>query len=96
MTMTSALPRSTAVDGPTAGRRIMVTLAVIYLGFFAVLMASGADRQPDANPAKLIADYDTSHLAIEIFTYAAVVAGDGRAEGDVLTGVRVALVVTGP
>lgn len=75
MTMTSALPRSTAVDGPTAGRRIMVTLAVIYLGFFAVLMASGADRQPDANPAKLIADYDTSHLAIEIFTYAAVVAG---------------------
>jgi hypothetical protein len=75
MTITSAPPRTTAVDGPTAGRRTMVTLAVIYLGFFAVLMATGADRQPDANPATLIADYDTSHLAIELFTYAAVVAG---------------------
>jgi len=53
----------------------MVTLAVIYLGFFAVLMATGADRKPDADPAKLIAGYDTSHLAIEIITYAAVVAG---------------------
>jgi hypothetical protein len=75
MTMTSTPPRSTAVDGPHAGRRTMVTLAVIYLGLFVVLMATGADREPDANPAKLIAGYDTSHLAIEIFTYAAVVAG---------------------
>jgi len=53
----------------------MVTLAVIYLGIFAVLMATGADREPDADPAKVIADYGTSHLAIEIFTYTAVVAG---------------------
>jgi hypothetical protein len=75
MTITSAHPRTTAVDGPTAGRRTMVTLAVIYLGFFVGLMATGADREPDANPAKLIADYATSHLAIEIVTYAAVVAG---------------------
>jgi hypothetical protein len=75
MTITSSPPRSTALDGPSAGRRTMVTLAVIYLGFFAVLMATGADRAPDADPAKLIAEYDTSHLAIEIVTYAAVVAG---------------------
>ena len=75
MTITSAPPRHTATDGPPAARRTMVTLAVIYLGFFAVLMATGADRKPDADPAKLIAGYDTSHLAIEIITYAAVVAG---------------------
>jgi hypothetical protein len=53
----------------------MVTLAVIYLGFFAVLMASGADREPDANPARLIADYDISQTAIQLVTYSTVVAG---------------------
>jgi hypothetical protein len=75
MTITSTPPRTTAVDGPTAGRRTMVTLAVIYLGFFAVLMASGADREPDANPARLIADYDISQTAIQLVTYSTVVAG---------------------
>jgi hypothetical protein len=75
MTITSAPPRTTAEDGRTAGRRTMVTLAVIYLGFFVALMATGADREPDANPAKLIAGYDTSHLAVELATYATVVAG---------------------
>ena len=40
MTITSTPPRSTALDGPHAGRRTMVTLAVIYLGFFALLMAT--------------------------------------------------------
>ena len=64
MTITSTPSRSTAVDGPHAGRRTMVTLAVIYLGFFAFLMASGADREPDADPAKLIADYDVSATLI--------------------------------
>ena len=53
----------------------MVTLAVIYLGLFAFLMASGADREPDADPAKLIADYDISATAIQIVTYSTVVAG---------------------
>ena len=75
MTITSSPPRSTALDGPHAGRRTMVTLAVIYLGFFAFLMASGADREPDANPAKLIADYDISATVIQIVTYSTVVAG---------------------
>ncbi|GAA1956058.1 hypothetical protein GCM10009798_14240 [Nocardioides panacihumi] len=53
----------------------MVTLAVIYLGFFAFLMASGADREPDADPAKLIADYDINATVIEMVTYSTVVAG---------------------
>ena len=75
MTITSTPPRTTALDGPPAGRRTMVTLAVIYLGFFALLMATGADREPDANPSKLIADYDISATGIQIVTYATVVAG---------------------
>ncbi len=33
-------------------------------------MATGADREPDANPAKLIADYDISATVIQIVTYA--------------------------
>jgi hypothetical protein len=53
----------------------MVTLAVIYLGFFGLLMASGADREPDADPAKLIAGYDTSATVIHLVTYSTVVAG---------------------
>ena len=76
MTITSTSPGTTrATEGPLPGRRTMVTLAVIYLGLFVVLMATGADRGPDADPAKLIADYDTSHVAIELLTYATVVAG---------------------
>jgi hypothetical protein len=73
MTITSTPRRSTALDAPHPGRRTMVTLAVIYLGFFVVLMALGADREPDANPAKLIAGYDTSHTAVELMTYATVI-----------------------
>jgi hypothetical protein len=75
MTITSTSPRSTALDGPHAGRRTMVTLAVIYLGFFAFLMATGADREADADPGKLIADYDISATLIQIVTYSTVVAG---------------------
>lgn len=75
MTITSTPPRSTALGGPHPGRRTMVTLAVIYLGFFAFLMASGADREPDANPAALIADYDISATVIQIVSYSTVVAG---------------------
>src|SRR6478735_4980172 len=74
MTITSSPPRSTALDGPHAGRRTLVTLAVIYLAFFVLLMATGADREPDADPAKLIADYDISQSMIQVFTYATVVA----------------------
>lgn len=75
MTITSTPERTTALDGPPAGRRTMVTLAVIYLGFFAVLMASGADREPDADPVKLIAEYDIGATVIQIVTYATVIAG---------------------
>ena len=75
MTITSTPLRSTALDGPPARRRTMVTLAVIYLGLFAALLASGADREPDANPATLITDYDMSATLVQIATYATVVGG---------------------
>lgn len=51
----------------------MVTLAVIYLGVFAVLMATSADRSADADPKKLIADYGTSNTAIQVITYSVVI-----------------------
>src|SRR4051812_47356456 len=75
MTITSAPARSTAVDGPPAGRRTMVTLAVIYLGIFAAAMATGSDQSPDADPKKLIAGYDTSNTTMQLTTYAVVIAG---------------------
>jgi hypothetical protein len=75
MTITSTSSAPTTLDGPRAGRRILVALAVIYLGFFVVLMATGADREPDADPSRLIADYDTSRTMIQIVTYSTVVAG---------------------
>lgn len=53
----------------------MVTLAVIYLGFFVVLMSTGADREPDADPARLIADYGLDRTAVQLITYSAVVTG---------------------
>ena len=75
MTITSTSSAPTTLDGPRASRRILVALAVIYLGFFVVLMATGADREPDADPSRLIADYDTSRTMIQIVTYSTVVAG---------------------
>ena len=75
MTITSTSSAPLTVDGPRPGRRILVALAVIYLGFFIVLMATGADREPDADPNRLIADYDTSRTMIQIVTYSTVVAG---------------------
>ena len=75
MTITSTPSAPTTVDGPRASRRILVALAVIYLGLFVVLMATGADREPDADPSRLIADYDTSRTMIQIVTYSTVVAG---------------------
>ena len=52
----------------------MVGLALVYLAFFAVLMATGADRSADDDPAKLIADYDIGDVAIQLVVYGAVAA----------------------
>src|SRR5690349_7648495 len=38
----------------------MVVLAVVFLLGFAVMMATGSDREPDADPAKIIAGWDTT------------------------------------
>jgi hypothetical protein len=75
MTTTSApAPVARSTQGPLPGRRIVVGLAVVYLLFFGVLMATGADRAPDADPAKIIADYDISDLGIRVMTFGTVIA----------------------
>jgi hypothetical protein len=76
MTTTHAqtAPTRTAHD-PLPGRRLLVGLALVYLAFFAALMATGADRSADDDPAKLIADYDIGDVAIQLVVYGAVAAG---------------------
>lgn len=66
-------PNAIAVPGPLPSRRLLVALASVYLMFFAVLMASGGDRAPDDDPAKLIAGYHVSDVTIQLMTYAAMV-----------------------
>lgn len=75
MTTTSApAPVAPTTQGPLPGRRIVVGLAVVYLIFFFVLMASGSDRAPDADPAKIMADYNISDLGIRLITFGTVIA----------------------
>jgi hypothetical protein len=75
MTMTSSPQRTTsALHGPLPGRRVLLGLAVTYLAFFVAMMAFGADRSADDDPAKLIADYNLSDLGAQLMTYGAVVA----------------------
>ena len=76
MTTTHAqkAPTRTAHD-PLPGRRLLMGLALVYLAFFAALMATGADRSANDDPAKLIADYDIGDVAIQLVVYGAVAAG---------------------
>jgi hypothetical protein len=75
MTMTSTPQRTTpATEGPLPGRKVLVGLALVYLAVFVVLMATGADRSADDDPAKLIADYDISDLGVQLMTYGTVIA----------------------
>ena len=76
MTTTHAqtAPTRTAHD-PLPGRRLLMGLALVYLAFFAALMATGADRSANDDPAKLIADYDIGDDAIQLVVYGAVAAG---------------------
>jgi len=75
MTTTSTPRRTTPSDGSLEGRRILVTLGVIYLGLFVVLIGTSSDRSPNDDPTKLITDYKTGDTTIEVITYATVVAG---------------------
>jgi len=73
--MTSTPQRSTtAIEDPSPGRKVLVGLAAVYLVVFVAMMATGADRSADDDPAKLIADYDISDLGIQLMTYGTVVA----------------------
>ena len=64
----------TGSTGALPSRRLLVVLGGTYLVIFGTLMVTGGDRSPEADPSKIIADYHVSLLAIELMTYAAVVA----------------------
>jgi hypothetical protein len=70
MTNLDTLPAVPHTEDRIADRRILVLLAVVFLVGFAVMMATSADREPDADPAKIIAGYHTSLGAIRIQSYA--------------------------
>jgi hypothetical protein len=65
-TTTTALTQTRV---PTPGRRTLVVLALLYVAFFAVLVLTGAEHEPEDDPAKLIADNDTSHLMMSLTAY---------------------------
>jgi hypothetical protein len=48
----------------------MVVLAVVFLLGFAVMMATGSDREPDADPGRIIASYDTTLAQARLQAYA--------------------------
>ena len=51
MTTTHAQATPTRISrDPLPGRRLVVGLALVYLAFFAALMATGADRCPTTTP----------------------------------------------
>lgn len=64
----------TSLDRGVPGRRLLVGLGVLYLLLFVALMATGADRAPDDDPAALIADYDVGRTAVQVITYTGMVA----------------------
>jgi len=70
MTNLETLPTSPHTEDRGADRRVLVLLAVLFLVGFALMMATGADREPDANPAKIIAGYDTTDTAIHVQSFA--------------------------
>lgn len=54
---------------PVAERRISIGLAVVFLAGFVAMMATSTDREPDADPAKIIASYETTLGAVRIESY---------------------------
>jgi hypothetical protein len=59
----------TEARGPTPSRRVLVVLAVVYVAFFAVLLLTGAEHDPEDDPVKLIADNDTSYALMSVTSY---------------------------
>lgn len=70
MTNIDTLPEGTTVAGRFAERRTLVVLASIYLVSFVVMMATSTDRKPDADPAKILATYDTTLAQARVQTFA--------------------------
>jgi hypothetical protein len=75
--MTTLLPSPTTAPeavGSSPRRRTLVLLAVTYVLFFGVLMATSADNEPDTDAATLFASVDVNHLTIQVLSYAGLVA----------------------
>jgi hypothetical protein len=70
MTTFDTLPAAQPTEDRRADRRLLVLLAVLFLVGFAVMMVTGTDREPDADPARIIADYDTSLGVVRLQCYA--------------------------
>ncbi|MGY2874278.1 hypothetical protein ACVW00_001468 [Marmoricola sp. URHA0025 HA25] len=74
MTITSAPAATTrATEGQLPGRRVLVGFAVVYLLVFVAIIALGDQRESDADPAKIIADYDRSDVLMQVMTYTVIV-----------------------
>jgi hypothetical protein len=69
MTTIDTIPAAPRTEDRTADRRVLVLLATLFLVGFGLMMAVGVSREPDADPAKIIADYDTSLTAIRLQSY---------------------------
>jgi hypothetical protein len=71
MTAATATTTTPVTEAGTAtpSRRVLVVLALVYVAFFAVLLLTGAEHDPEDDPAKLIAGNDTSHLMISVTSY---------------------------
>lgn len=82
-TLARSHPRSTQQAPPTADpeatglprRRIMVVLSLLYLLLFAALIGTGGESpDPKTAGSKIIADYDTGDVMIQLAVYSTVVA----------------------
>lgn len=69
----SPTPTHVAAAEGLPGRRLLVGLAGVYLVLFGAMMATGTDREADADPVKLIAGYDISDAMIYVMVYGTVV-----------------------
>jgi hypothetical protein len=70
MTHHDTLATPTRTSGRIADRRVLVGLAALFLAGFVVLMASSTDREPDADPAKIISSNTTSLGTAQVQSFA--------------------------
>lgn len=69
MTNLDTRPTTSQHEDRAPDRRVLVMLAVLFLAGFVAMMIIGTDREPDADPGRIIADYDTSLGVMRIQSY---------------------------